>query len=207
MQQAYEMYLSKELEPGDEKLALVLERLGYTTGAGYQIWQNQAEFRRDLAVHVAENIEYASLAPIAEDARELALRNLPFEEHVLYAGDLFVKVYLQRQEFFLSLRFFAMDEEQRPDEITKTLIDAYERSSREVSDVLMTGLERFGRRLREPITMRQVTGALTALLEGYTLRTRVQPETVNSPINWNGEDHHMFSVVFLSLLKEATEVR
>lgn len=204
LQQAYEMYLSKELEPGNEKLALVLERLGYTTGAGYQIWQNQAEFRQELAIYVAENIEYASLAPITEEAIKLSERNLPFDEHVLHAGDLFVKIYLHRQDFFLSLRFFAMDDE-RPEVITSTLIDAYERSSWEVSNVLLMGIERFGRRLREPITIRDITAALTALLEGYALRARVEPGAVNDAIKWNDDEHHMFSIVFLSLMKEATE--
>lgn len=204
LQKAYEMYLDRELDPGDERLSLVLDRLGYTTGAGYQIWANQAAFRKELAVYVAENIQYASLEPIATDAIELALKELPFEEHILHAGDLFVKVYLEREDFFLSLRFFAMAAD-RPKEITATLIDAYERSTWEAEQVLASGLKRLGRQLLEPFSMKDLTGALTALLEGYALRARVQPDAVGKDMPWKGGEHHMFSIAFLSLLKEMTE--
>lgn len=204
LQRAYEMYLNRELDPGDERLSVVLDSLGYTTGAGYQIWANQAAFRKELAVYVAENIDYASLAPILEEAVALGERNLPFEQHTLHAGDLFAKAFLHREDFFLSLRFFAMSDE-RPKEITSTLIDAYERSSWEISEVLIGRMEHFGIRLREPFGMRDLIGALTALLEGYALRTRVQPEAVSTSLPWNDGEHHMFSVAFLALLKEMTE--
>ncbi|MEM7326581.1 MAG: hypothetical protein AAF531_26075 [Actinomycetota bacterium] len=204
LQRAYEMYLAGELDPGDERLSLVLDSLGYTTGAGYQIWANQAAFRKELAVYVADNIQYASLEPIAEEAIELAMRQLPFEEHVLHAGDLFVKVYQEREDFFLSLRFFAMSSD-RPEEITKSLVDAYERSTWEAEEILKSGLERFGRRFREPFTMRDLTTTLTAMLEGFSLRKRVQPDAVTQGVPWRGGKHHLFSVAFLALLIETTE--
>lgn len=198
------MYLERKLDPGDERLSVVLDSLGYTTGAGYQIWANQAAFRRELAIHVAENIEYASLAPILEEAVALGERNLPFEEHTLNAGDLFAKAYLGREEFFLSLRFFAMADD-RPEEITTTLADAYERSSWEISEVLMGRLEHFGLRFREPFGMRDLIGCLTALLEGFALRTRVQPDAVSDSLPMKDGKHHVFSVAFLALIKEMTE--
>lgn len=204
LQRAHEMYLAGELEPGDERLSLVLDSLGYTTGAGYQIWANQAAFRKELAIYLAENIEYASLEPIAHDAIELALKQLPFEEHVLHAGDLFVRAYLEREDFFLSLRFFAMSND-RPEVITKTLIDAYERSTWEAEEVLASGFERFGRKLRDPFTMRDITTTLTAMLEGFALRKRVQPDAITQDMPWNGGKHHLFSIGFLALLKEMTE--
>ncbi len=36
--------------------------MGYTTGAGYQIWVNQAHFREDLQVYIAQNLDWR--API-----------------------------------------------------------------------------------------------------------------------------------------------
>lgn len=201
---AYAMYLERELEPGNERLSDVLDRLGYTTGAAYQIWPNQAAFREDLALYVAENIEYATLHPVADRIQGLTTRDVTFEENALAAGDNFARSFLQREEFFLTLRFFAMPDD-RPDEITEALRDAYERSSWETGELFKAALELFGRRLKEPLTMKDLTAAATALLEGYALRSRVDAASVSDSVDWQGDGHHMFSICFLALLNEMTE--
>ena len=203
LQKAFEMYRDRELIHGDERLTMVLESLGYTTGAGYQIWANQAAFREDLKVYIAENIEYASLRSIEDQIAALAERNLPWDEHVLAAGDQFIKVFLHREEFYLTLRFFAMAED-RPDAITDGMKAAYEQSSWEAIALFSSALERFERELIPGVEMRQFTAAVTASLEGYALQARVRAEQVDEPVLVDGTPHHQFSLSLLALANQFT---
>lgn len=204
LQAAFEMYMGRELERGNERLASVVDRLGYTTGAAYQIWPNQAAFRHDLSVYVAENIEYASLRGLTAKIVELAAMNLPFEQHALAAGDLFIDSFLGREEFYLKLRFVEMKDD-RPAEITSALRGAYDQSAWEAGQLISLGLERFQRRICEPLELSLLTGAVTAALEGYALRHRLQPEHVVAAPSKYGAPHYVFSLVFLAILKDFTE--
>ncbi len=198
------MYLDGRLVPGDERLALVLRELGYTTGAGYQIWPSQAAFRNELREYIAENIDYASLRSVAPEMAELHAQGLSFEEHVLAAGDIFIRSFLGREEFYIKLRFVALADG-RPDRVTCALRDAYEQATWEATQVFESTLAKFERRIREPLTMRDLTGAVTAALEGFALRERVQPEAVSKDLSTHGGGHHIFSIVFLTILNDFTE--
>ncbi len=204
LQKAFEMYRDRELIHGDERLTVVLEALGYTTGAGYQIWPNQAAFREELQVYIAENIEYASLRQVAVKMAELAERNLEWTSHVLHAGDLYVENFLHREEFYLSLRFFAMGKD-RADPITEGLRDAYEQSSWEATELFSRAIERFGRQLRPSLEVEHLAAAVTAAIEGYALQARVRPERVAEPVEIAGGTHHQFSVAFLGIANQYTE--
>ncbi len=201
---AYDMYLERKLVHGDERLSAVLEELGYTTGAGYQIWPNQAAFRTDLQMYIVENLDYASLRIVAEEIAELQARNLPFEEYTLAAADLYVKAFLGREEFYLTLRFLAMGKE-RGDEITNAIREAYNLTEWEATDLLSRRLADFGKRIRDPYELSDLTTAITALLEGYALRARVQPERISENIDVGGVRHHVLSVAFLGLVEAFTE--
>ncbi|MGI9598764.1 MAG: hypothetical protein ACR2QK_21550 [Acidimicrobiales bacterium] len=204
MQKAYEMYLDRRLVHGDERLSSVLDELGYTTGAGYQIWANQAAFRADLQVFIAENIEYASLKTIAHKIAELAAQDLPFDQHVLRGGDQYFEVFIGREEFYLTLRFFAMAED-RPDEIREALLDSYERSAWETTELFNMAFDRFDLRIKPHLQMSDLTAAATALVEGYALRGRIQPEVAERKVEYMGATHYTFSVAFLALVREFTE--
>lgn len=201
---AYEMYLSHELEPGAERLAAVLERLGYTTGAGYQIWANQAEFRKDLQVYIANKVDHAGLCAIADRAAALAARKLPFEQHVLAAGDLCIDHLIGHEDFYVALRFFGLGRS-RPAAVTDAMIDGYARLTRDYSEMLVPALQHFGRRMRPGLDIEHLTVAATALMEGYALRARVLPGENCRRITIGGEPHHPFSVAFLRLVEGMTE--
>lgn len=204
LSKAYEMYVARELVHGDERLSLVLDELGYTTGAGYQIWANQAAFREDLQVYIAENIEYASLERLGTDIAELAAQNLPWPAHQLAGGDLYFDAFIGREEFYLTLRFYAMDD-QRPEAISTAVRDAYERLSWETEALFNASLERFRRRIVSGFEMRDLIVATCALLEGYALRHRMQPAQAARKVQSEGGEHYSFSVAFLGLLEMFTE--
>lgn len=203
LERAYEMYLRKELVHGDERLSTVLDSLGYTTGAGYQIWPNQAAFRLDLQVHIAERIDYASLAPVAEELMAVRERNLPDAEHILAIASTYYEYFRGCEQFFLILRFFAMGEE-RPPEITEALRDSYVQIGWELDEVMQAALVARGRRLRDGYTMPELVGTLTALAEGFALRDRVGPAL--RPLEIHGGNQHPFAVAMLAVINQYTEL-
>lgn len=201
---AYEMYLDHRLIHGDERLSYVLDELGYTTGAGYQIWPNQAAFRRELQIYVAENIAYASPTLVKEDVEKLLAAGLDDDELSLNIGDLYFKSMVGVGEFYLTLRFLGMGEV-RPDEITETLADAYERSSWEIEERYTGWMERSGRKMRDPLEVSDLAMAVTALMEGYALRAAVQPEKVAKQHKIGDGLHYGFSVAYLGVLDRFVE--
>ena len=203
LQKAYELYLSRDLVHGDERLSVVLDSLGYTTGAGYQIWANQAAFRDDLQVFIAENVEYASLDALAGEVEALHARELPFEEQVLAGADLYVHNFLGREDFYLTLRFYAMAE--RPQAITDAVAQGYERLTWQTTDLFKSVFASHGRQMKSGLTVEDLALAATALVEGYALRVRVQPDRPRSAVQYLDGPHHSFSVAFLGLVKEFTE--
>lgn len=204
LQKGYEMYLDRRLEHGNERLSAVLDELGYTTGAGYQIWDNQAAFRKELNVFVAENIEYASLRNMAADIVGREAADLGFEQTVLQGGDAYATAFFGREEFYLTLRFFSMADD-RPDEITEALRDAYVRLRWEAGELFQRTMARYGKKLKPGVDIEDLTTAVTALVEGYALRGRVNPEVLTKQITFGGHEHHVFSVGFLGLVQAYTE--
>lgn len=201
---ANEMYLDRRLIHGDERLSHVLDELGYTTGAGYQIWPNQAAFRRDLQIYVAENISYASPELVVDDIAKAVASSESFDELCLNVGDLYFAEMLGADEFYLTLRFFGMAQD-RPDEITEALSDAYERSSWAIGPRLEAAMGRAGKKLREPFIIDDLSMAVTVLLEGYALRASVQYERVTAKYEFEGGSHYAFSVAFLAIVNQYTE--
>lgn len=204
LQKAYELYLNREITHGDERLSTVLDELGYTTGAGYQIWANQAAFRDDLQVYVAENIEYATLASLAGHIQELHSKNLSFDNQVLAGADLYIDMFLGREDFYLSLRFFAMAADRAKD-ITNALIQGYERLTWEMMSLFESVLNDHGRKMKAGLTLQDLAVATTALVEGYALRQRIQPDKLEPSINYSDGVHHVFSIAFLGVVREFTE--
>ncbi|MEM7274531.1 MAG: hypothetical protein AAF547_15705 [Actinomycetota bacterium] len=204
LEKAYELYLNRELIPGDERLSHVLDSLGYTTGAGYQIWSNQAEFREDLQVYIAENIEYASLRAIAEQVAELDRLELEFDQRVLEGAQRYIKAFLGREEFYISLRFMSMPPD-RPAQITDAVIQGYERLTWETVELFKAVLEVEGRRMKPGYDIEHLAVATTALAEGFAIRHRMQPDRISADLPTDYGPYHAFSVSFLGIVTQMVE--
>lgn len=202
LERAYDMYVARELVHGDERLSLVLDSLGYTTGAGYQIWPNQAAFRLELQVYIAERVDYASLQPLLPELMKIRERDLPFDEHVLAIAELYYDYLVHQEEFYLVLRFFAMNGD-RPPEITEALRRSYETLGEEVEFALEANLERLGYRVRADRTVAQLSSTMTALAEGFALRERVGPSI--EPVEIAGAGRIPFAAAMLAVVKDYTE--
>jgi hypothetical protein len=200
------MYIARELIHGDERLSLVLDELGYTTGAGYQIWANQAAFREDLQIHIAENIDYATLEVLGAELADLDSKDLGWSDHLLAVGDLLYGAVGGREAFYLTLRFYAMSDG-RPEQISAALGDAYDRLSAELESLFASMLDRFDRKVGDGAEIHDLVVAATSLLEGYALRARIRPADAGSRVKYDGGDHGAFSVAFLGVMDAFTEPR
>jgi len=202
LDRAYDMYLNRELIHGDERLSLVLDSLGYTTGAGYQIWPNQAAFRLDLQVYIAKRIDYAGLEPLVEQFQVIRDQQLDRHENGLAIANLYFDLFSGCEEFFLVLRFYAMGDD-RPPEVTEALRDGYVRLSQQVGAALTSAWGRYDRRLKADRTIEQLTATITALAEGFALRAR---GGADAPLVEAGEArHHPFAIAFQAVVEDYTE--
>jgi hypothetical protein len=194
LERAQEMYVDRELVHGDERLSAVLEDLGYTTGAGYQIWSNQAEFRQDLQVFVAERLQAVDLDGLADTvdgsqdlAQAIDQLSIRLLDRVCAWGD-----------YFLSLRFYGMDAD-RPEEVTAAMVGTADRFIESLEAMLSEVVARLGRRFRPEADSRVVAQAVAALLQGLALQQRVDRRAAGS------RNRSAASLGLVALLDAATE--
>ncbi len=194
LEKAYELYRDNVLVHGDERLSVVLESLGYTTGAGYQIWPNQAAFRRDLQIYVAQNLSNRCVEILAAeiDSRDKG----ELDDYVLAMGERFVDHLSNCDDFYFGLRFFAMGDD-RPTEIGEALQASYDVLAADVGLCVDGALAHFGLVFRPGRTRDQLVTTIVALAEGFALRHRTRP--ASSPAEVGGQEYHPFSVALLSL--------
>lgn len=199
LERAYEMYRDGGLDRTDVKVATVLKDLGYTTGAAYYIWPNQAEFRREFMIHMAENIEYGTLRALQEDIAELNKRDLTFRQRVLLGGDAYIDNFLGQEDFFISLRFYEMLHP--PKEIRTAVSLAYEAMQGHVVAYFEGLLARYGKRMRDESVygVNEIVVSGTAMVEGFALRHRFQPEKIERTIVMEDDKHYLFSVNMLAM--------
>ena len=145
-----------------------------------------------------ERIDYASLAPLAEELGALRARDdIDWDQYVLELGDLYHDYFVNREEFYLILRFYAMGDD-RPPEITEGMRDAYVQIGWELEAGLAASCEARGFRLREDRSMTQLVGSISALAEGFALRHRVGPEIPQVEVD--GRMHRPFSIALRALV-------
>lgn len=205
LDRAYEMYRDGGLDRTDVKVATVLKDLGYTTGAAYYIWPNQAAFRTEFMIHMAENIEYGSLSALGGRIEELHASDPSFEEEILRGADLYLENFLEQENFFINLRFYEMVDP--PSEIRAAKSLAYEQMQGHVEQFFAHVLARHGRRMTDESVygIPELVVTCTAMVEGFTLRYRFQPGKITPSVPCQGGKHHLFSVNLLALVEANTE--
>ena len=179
----------------DLRLSTVLERMDLTSGAAYNIWTNQDEFQRDLAMELARNYEWAGPRPTelsidldADDPTD-ELRRL---------ADRYFDAFTGADEFFMTLRFWGT--KQPSEELVNAIREGYELNRTAWTEVYQAGLEWSGRRMRPPFTIDDLVVALAAVVEGCALRHRFEPESVEV-----GGERHLHSEMVVAVLRHFTE--
>ncbi len=154
------------------KIADACRRIGRTSGSAYQVWPSQADYQRDLAIHVARSVDYAG-AETLESAvsKALALHDNELDM-VREIGTSYFRNLVGNEFFYLSMAFWAerLDTE---DDIALAIRAGYDEIQTQFEGFFGAFLDTFGRSLRTPWTIRAMTMASTGITEGLALRHRV----------------------------------
>jgi len=153
------------------KLSDVVQEASRTTGAAYQIWATQDEFRLDLATHVALHISYAD-SDSAQAALELMLvPNADLWSVVETTGRAYFEHLVGRSDFYLSLHFWSTADN-LPPEVNAAVVESYAALQSSFELFFKTVLDHFGVEFRPPHSIADLTMGATAITEGAALRHR-----------------------------------
>jgi hypothetical protein len=169
-------------QTGDEDATAI------TTGAIYQQWPSQAEFQVDLLFHIA-GLQARLVPGLAESMarfREAQVEALPLET-------LLVRLFRVELGFLLG----AGDERLRAAIAHRQLV-FYEDADRAWQALL----DSYGRSMREPFTIRDLTRVMAAQVVGSVVIWFADPEILRDPL---GDEHaSLASRVMVAMLERLT---
>lgn len=150
------------------RVADVVTRASFTTGAAYRVWENQDAFHRDLAIEAVRWRERGTIdgtvaairtavdagVPVAELYRLGAAANLPrFPDNAAFLTSLALRMAGPADPELMEAS------RQRHE----SAMDSYVR-------LYGALLDRYHRQMREPYTVRDMATALAALSEGFAIQ-------------------------------------
>lgn len=193
--------------PVDIRLSDVLRNEGLTTGAAYQIWQSQDEFRRDVALHLASEFEWATTDVVGERVAEMVAAGATREECLEAAARLYFEHFVANDEYYIVLQLFSVNDPSP--ELTAALRRGYDLVHQSFLVYLERSFLAQGRRVLAPFELDDLAVLAAALTEGLALRHRVQPERIRTDIgaDESGEGGwHLFSSGLEALSERFTEL-
>jgi AcrR family transcriptional regulator len=171
LQTGYDLLMGARVRGAfDVRLRDVVEKANRTTGSAYQIWGSQDDYRRDLALFVAETVEYADPAPIGELLAPLLENPTSMEQVVRSVGETYFDYFFGRPEFAAFLRLGSIT---RPEpEVAEAVLRGYDNLHELLSEFLSVALMVEGKlRIRDD-AIDFAPRAVTALTEGFALKAR-----------------------------------
>jgi BetI-type transcriptional repressor, C-terminal len=152
-----------------------------TTGAFYNIWPTQADFRRAVLDHVLSLDRFPADRATTEQFDALLDRpDLDVEEAVRVTANLAFEG--QRTEPAVRLQLALWTQVETDPEVRERLELLYSDISDSLVPRYVRLLERSGRRMSPPFTPETLAVALTALVEGLHLRWAVDPDAVTDDL-------------------------
>lgn len=154
------------------KVTDVVREANRTTGAAYQIWPSQDEYRLDLASHVASNVSYAD-PDVVGAALEFALSTDDADVWFVVetTGRAYFEHLVSQPNFYVTLHFWATADN-LPAAVTTAVQEGYALIQAAFEMFFGAVLDHFGVVIRAPHTLAELTMAATAATEGSALRHR-----------------------------------
>jgi AcrR family transcriptional regulator len=179
LEAALQMLLERGATAGVQHIRLqeVLRSVGLTTGAAYRIWADQTDFHRDLAVEMvglrfAPPVTSASTAiqevldsggSLDDVARVAAL------DFVMYASKFHLEPESRDSHAFITALALRTAAGSWP-ELRVASAERHRGSIAAFAQFYGALLQRYGRRVRSPLTIVDFTEAMAALGEGFAVR-------------------------------------
>lgn len=155
----------------DIRLTDVLAQVGLTTGAAYNIWGSQDEFRTDLATDVAKTFSEREFT--AEDCQpDIADGSL--EDCTDGLAEWMLTSTVEDMAFYLPLRFWGVREV--PEPIAEAIREGYARSEATLAKIITQICDRYGLDLIEGRSVEDLASMTLACLDGVLLRNRFTDE-------------------------------
>lgn len=161
------------------------DSLPITTGAIYQVWPSQADFQADLLFHIAEvdAVVTPDAGSVDEQIRRARADRTPAAEIVRDNIEESFAATISSAATYIVFSFYALAANPR---VRAALKRSYDEFAAEVDrrwQALLTG---FGLRVRAPYTIDDLATAITATLEGFAMRSRVDPDRLRDPFGEAG---------------------
>lgn len=176
---ALKLLLDRGASAGVQHIRLqeVLRAVGLTTGAAYRIWSDQDEFHRDLAV---EMMALRFSAPTASATAAIAgvvehggtiddIVRAAARDHVEYTEQ-FHRLPESRDAHVFTTALALRTAAGTWPELRSAAAARHEESIDAFCRFYSELMTRFGRRMREPFTVRDLAEAMAALGEGFAVR-------------------------------------
>ena len=174
-----QMLLERGATAGVQHIRLqeVLRSVGLTTGAAYRIWDDQDEFHRDLAVAMV-GLRFAPPVASAAGAIEDVLSSgesldevarVAALDFVTYASKFHLEPESRDSHAFITALALRTAAGAWP-ELRVASAERHRESIAAFARFYAALLQRFGRRMREPLTIVDFTEAMAALGEGFAIR-------------------------------------
>ncbi|WP_207205397.1 hypothetical protein [Microbacterium protaetiae] len=195
---ALQLLLERGASAGVQHIRLqeVLRAVGLTSGAAYRIWADQDEFHRDLAVETMGlrfDVPTASATAAVDEALAGGgglddVVRAGARDHVEYAAQFHLRPQSRDAHVFVTALALRTAAGAWP-ELRAAAAARHEESIDAFSQFYAEMLERFGRRMRTPFTIRDLAEALAALGEGFAVRAA---EGLEHPVVVVGDDDESY---------------
>lgn len=180
----------------DVRLTEVLGEVGLTTGAAYNIWTSQDEFRTDLAIEVSSLFRDRTLFSAVADQLEITA-DQSLKQHLETLATMILSASNDDLSFFLPLRFWAVHEQ--PEAIAEALSAGYERCDSILVSIIEQICNSYALTTRDEHSVDEVATMAVACLEGFLLRHRIAPGTQFS----SGADAALLAQLLYSLVQSS----
>ncbi len=161
----------------DIRLTDVLELVGLTTGAAYNIWDSQDEYRHELAIHVAKNLEWADDRLLRDSLAEMPT-DVPMDQWITAAGNAYFEAFVARWDYYILLQFWGV---KNPDpELIEAIRQGYDMVHQRLVFLFQVTSDMYSLELEDPYTLDDMAVAATAICEGLAIRHRFEPERVTT---------------------------
>ncbi len=178
----------------DLRLSTVLDHMGLTSGAAYNIWASQAEFQHDLAHHVIG--EYSWAGPDQNDIK-IDFDAEPMDE-IRRLAELYLDSLTDDTQFYLILKIWGV--KNPSPELQASVRASYAANHDMWRFFYKVGFEWAGRRMRAGYSLDDFVVMATMVTEGAALRHRFEPERILSR-----DERNLFSEILVAMVERFTE--
>jgi len=180
------------------------DRASITTGAIYQVWSTQGEFQADLLFHIAELD--AAFGPVIDEVTAIVNAAVadgqPLQETLAAMIRRSFEHTRESAIFYASLGFYLRSGNAR---VRQVLAHGDEEFMAVIRPVWQALIDAYDLRMRAPYTLDDLVISIGAMLEGFALQWKRQPERTRDP--HGAEGWSLPSRLALMAVSQMTEPR